>query len=87
MSACTELKTVGTCQDLCCGAWDCLELTCAPLPGVSVCLSTDPLGFDHTECVSLIKISLKTEAVEKMRKMLGTQLANAEPQVRLNLKK
>lgn len=56
-------------------------------PGVSACLPTAPLRFDHTECVHLIKIGLKTEAVEKMRKMPGTQLANAEPQVKLNLKK
>lgn len=56
-------------------------------PGVSACLPAAPLGFDHTECVHLIKISLKTEAVENMWKMLGTQLANAEPQVKLNLKK
>lgn len=54
---------------------------------VSACLPAVPLGFDHTECVRLIKISLKTGAVEKMQKMLGTQLANAEPQVKLNLKK
>lgn len=39
------------------------------------------------ECVRLIKISLKTGAVEKMQKMLGTQLANAEPQVKLNSEK